>query len=203
MPGQGTPGFPPSPRRAQPGERARPAQRGGRGRAHSGAGGVARTAGRAGSRAQRADLDPSPRVRGLLPKPASVLVSADSPGREDECSCLSGDGVSPPAAGAVGSRSTSTTATGSGLPQPLKSMRRSDSGSCSEPPTTPRAAERGKAGGLACVDGGSGGGWKERGGRFPVQGIGRNTGSPAGGVARANGQPARVRSGRSGWRRGP
>ena len=62
-----------------------------------------RTAGRAGSRAQRADLDPSPRVRGLLPKPASVLVSADSPGREDECSCLSADGVSPPAAGAVGS----------------------------------------------------------------------------------------------------
>ena len=86
MPGQGTPGFPPSPRRAQPGERARPAQRG-----------------RAGSRAQRADLDPSPRVRGLLPEPASVLVSADSPGREDECSCLSGDGVSPPAAGAAGS----------------------------------------------------------------------------------------------------
>ena len=35
------------------------------------------------------------------------------------------------------------------------------------------------------------------------EGIGRNTGSPAGGVARANGQPARVRSGRSGWRRGP
>ena len=35
VPGQGTPGFPPSPRRVQPGERARPAQRGGRGRAHS------------------------------------------------------------------------------------------------------------------------------------------------------------------------
>ena len=34
-------------------------------------------------------------------------------------------------------------------------------------------------------------------------GSGRNTGSPAGGVARANGQPARVRSGRSGWRRSP
>ena len=39
---------------------------------------------------------------------------------------------------------------------PLKSMRRSDSGSCSEPPTTPRADERGKAGGFACVDGGFG-----------------------------------------------
>ena len=34
-------------------------------------------------------------------------------------------------------------------------------------------------------------------------GDGRNTGSPAGGVARANRQPARVRPGRSGWRRGP
>ena len=35
------------------------------------------------------------------------------------------------------------------------------------------------------------------------EGDGRNTGSPAGGVARANRQPARVRSGRAGWRRGP
>ena len=35
------------------------------------------------------------------------------------------------------------------------------------------------------------------------EGIGRNTGSPAGGVARANRQPARVRLGRVGWRRGP
>ena len=35
------------------------------------------------------------------------------------------------------------------------------------------------------------------------EGNGRNTGSPAGGVARANRQPARVRSGRTGWRRGP
>ena len=35
------------------------------------------------------------------------------------------------------------------------------------------------------------------------EGNGRNTGSPAGGVARANRQPARVRSGRAGWRRGP
>ena len=35
------------------------------------------------------------------------------------------------------------------------------------------------------------------------EGDGRNTGSPAGGVACANRQPARVRSGRSGWRRGP
>ena len=34
-------------------------------------------------------------------------------------------------------------------------------------------------------------------------GDGRNTGSPGGGVARANRQPARVGSGRSGWRRGP
>ena len=31
----------------------------------------------------------------------------------------------------------------------------------------------------------------------------RNTGNPAGGVARANRQPERVRPGRSGWRRGP
>ena len=35
------------------------------------------------------------------------------------------------------------------------------------------------------------------------EGNGRNTGSPGGGVARANRQPARVRSGRAGWRRGP
>ena len=35
------------------------------------------------------------------------------------------------------------------------------------------------------------------------EGDGRNTGSPAGGVARANRQPARVGSGRAGWRRGP
>ena len=34
------------------------------------------------------------------------------------------------------------------------------------------------------------------------EGNGRNTGSPAGGVARANRQPARVRLGRRGWRRG-
>ena len=35
------------------------------------------------------------------------------------------------------------------------------------------------------------------------EGDGRNTGSPGGGVARANRQPARDGSGRSGWRRGP
>ena len=35
------------------------------------------------------------------------------------------------------------------------------------------------------------------------EGIGRNTGSPAGGVARANRQPARVKVGPAGWRRGP
>ena len=35
------------------------------------------------------------------------------------------------------------------------------------------------------------------------EGNGRNTGSPAGGVARANRQPTRARSGRTGWRRGP
>ena len=35
------------------------------------------------------------------------------------------------------------------------------------------------------------------------EGNGRNTRSPAGGVARANRQPARARSGRTGWRRGP
>ena len=35
------------------------------------------------------------------------------------------------------------------------------------------------------------------------EGDGRNTGSPAGGVARANRQPARARSDRAGWRRGP
>ena len=35
------------------------------------------------------------------------------------------------------------------------------------------------------------------------EGNGRNTGSPAGGVARANRQPARVGSGRAEWRRGP
>jgi len=35
------------------------------------------------------------------------------------------------------------------------------------------------------------------------EGSGCNTGSPGGGVARANRQPARDGSGRSGWRRGP
>ena len=35
------------------------------------------------------------------------------------------------------------------------------------------------------------------------EGEGRNTGSPVGGVARANWTPARDRLGRSGWRRGP
>ena len=35
------------------------------------------------------------------------------------------------------------------------------------------------------------------------EGDGGNTGSPDGGVARANRSPARDRPGRSGWRRGP
>ena len=35
------------------------------------------------------------------------------------------------------------------------------------------------------------------------EGNGRNTGSPAGGVARANRRPVRARSGRPGWRRSP
>ena len=71
-------------RRAQPGERARPAQRGGR-----------------GPRAQRADLGSLSPCAGSASDPRLCSSRPTPPGHEDECSCLSGDGVSPPAADAA------------------------------------------------------------------------------------------------------
>ena len=41
------------------------------------------------------------------------------------------------------------------------------------------------------------------GGTYVEEGDGRNTGSPVGGVARANRQPVKDGPGRMGWRRGP